>query len=132
MRRPTIGGLAALPVILALAGSAHALLPPQYYEQARTDARDVVTITIATVAKPAGPFGECAVSGPVIEVERGTAFQVGQTVTLQVACVVGPETPPPGPRLWAGYEKLTASKRLKAWTNGGAVARDQVELFGRR
>lgn len=123
-----IGGAAAL----VLAGSAQALLPPQYYEQARTEARDVVTLTIESVARPAGPFGDCAVTGAVFEVERGTAFKVGQTVTLQVACRVGPESPPPGPRLWADYGKLTASKRLKAWTNGGAVARDQVELFGRR
>ena len=126
--RLMIGGVAAL----AMAGSAQALLPPQYYEQARTEAKDIVTIDIASVSKPAGSYGDCAVSGPVIEVERGTAFKVGQTITLSVACIAGPDTPPPGPRLWADYGKLTHSKRLKAWTNGGAIARDQVELFGRR
>ncbi len=132
IRQLKIGGAAALALTLASAGVAQALLPPQYYEQARTEARDVITVTIETVAKPAGSFGDCAVTGSVFEVERGTAFKVGQSVTLQVACVVGPDQPPPGPRLWARHDRLLASKRLKAWTNGGVVARDQVELFGRR
>jgi|SRR5215217_1075220 len=128
-----IGRLMIASVLaLAVAGSAKAMLPPQYYEQARTEARDVVTIDIQTVGKPAGAFGDCTVSGPVVEVEKGSAFSVGQTATLAVACLVGPENPPPGPRLWTSYSRLTASKRLKAWTNGGVVARDQVEVFGRR
>ena len=38
---------------LAVAGTAQAMLPPQYYEQARTEARDIVTIDIQTVEKPA-------------------------------------------------------------------------------
>lgn len=117
---------------LAVAGSAQAVLPPQYYEQARTEARDVVTLDIQDVARPAGSFGDCRVTGTVVEVEKGTAFSVGQSATLVVACLVGPDQPPPGPRLWLDYGRLTASKRLKAWTNGGVVARDQVEVFGRR
>lgn len=128
--RLTTAGLAA--TLALAAGTAQALLPPQYYEQARTEARDVLTIEINSVGNPSGDYGDCAVSGKVIEVERGSAFKVGQTATLQVACIAGPGTPPPGPRIWQQHDRLTAAKRLKAWTNGGAVARDQVELFGRR
>ena len=128
--RLTTAGLAA--TLALTAGTAHALLPPQYYEEARTSASDVLTIEIGSVGKPGGDYGDCAVSGKVIAVERGSAFKVGQTATLQVACTTGAGQPPVGPRIWHGYDRLTAAKRLKAWTNGGAVARDQVELFGRR
>lgn len=128
--RLTTAGLAA--TLALVGGTAQALLPPQYYEEARTGAADVLTIEIASVGKPASDFGDCAVSGKVIEVERGSAFKVGQTANLRVACIAGPATPPPGPRIWQGYDRLNAAKRLKAWTTGGAVARDQVELFGRR
>lgn len=126
--RLIIGGAMAL----ALAGTAQAMLAPQYYEQARTEARDVFTIDMETVEKPAGSYGECKVSGVVVEVERGTAFKVGQKATLAVSCTVGPDSPPPGPQVWSPYTRLTANKKLKAWTNDGVIARDQVEVFGRR
>ncbi|ATQ42299.1 hypothetical protein [Caulobacter mirabilis] len=129
-RLTTTAGLAA--TLALAAGTAQALLPPQYYEEARTSARDVLTIEISGVGKPSGDYGDCAVSGTVIEVERGSAFKVGQNATLQVACIAGPGSPPPGPRIWHDVSRLNGAKRLKAWTNGGAVARDQVELFGRR
>lgn len=123
------GGLAAT---LALAGAPPAAYVVPDFAGARAGARDVIVMAIAEVEKPAGPYGDCKVRGRITAVERGSAFQVGQTTTLRVACLVGPGFPPPGPRLWTDYAPLNDSLMIRAWTDGADVLLDQTEVWGRR
>lgn len=120
---------------VALAGSAFAgrpalaLMAPQYYEQARREAQNVIVIKVAAVEGP-GPegYGSCSVRGAVAQVERGAAFTRGQAVTIGVPCARAGVQPPIGGTIWQGLDALKAAPYGRAWLDdAGQVVLSQYE-----
>lgn len=106
-----------------------ALMPPQYYEQARRDAPSVLIIKVASVEGP-GPegYGTCTVRGVVAKVERGTAYKVGQVVAIGVPCARPGVQPPIGGTIWQGLEALKAAPYGRAWLDAeGKVVLSQYQ-----
>lgn len=126
MKRTLLAGLA----LLASATSAHAALAPQYYQQAREEAADVVVIDVRDVgAPPAIGYGECSVSGVVASVERGETYAVGQDITIAVPCR-RPDAPMMvGAVQWKSVEALSAAPAGRAFLNGGALALYQYDIL---
>ncbi len=124
--RTLVFGLALL-----LAGPAFAALPPQYYEQARRDAADVVVIEVREVAPPplAPGFGACTVSGRVIGVLRGEAYQQGADIQIDVPCMHQGARVPIGGVLYKPFETLRESPYGRAYLNDGALALYQYEML---
>ncbi len=122
-----VGVAAAFAGILGTA-PAFALMPPYVYETARKEAASVIVIAVEKVEVPRKGFGNCAVAGTVKVVERGTAYTVGQAVTLAVSCAVAGATTPIGGIIWQPVEKLKASRFGRAYLDAaGAVAMSQYE-----
>ncbi|MDB5470041.1 MAG: hypothetical protein JWR84_1601 [Caulobacter sp.] len=118
-------------LILALtAGAAHAALAPQYYQQARDEAPNVIVLDIAEVGPPAGDAGPCLVSGKVHQVERGTRYRNGQTIAIRVPCKTPKAEIPAGGTIWQDRAALGPGKRARAWLdNAGDLALYQFELL---
>lgn len=107
---------------------AAALMPPYVYESARDSAASVIVLTVEKVTPPRRPFGSCVVEGAVAKVERGTAYQVGQKVTLDVPCATPDATPPIGGTIYQPTPALTASKFGRAYLDEtGKVVLSQYE-----
>jgi len=117
-------------VLLAFAAPAFAALPPQYYQQARDNAADVVVIDVREVGSPpAQGYGDCAVSGTVAAVERGETYAVGDEITLAVPCMLPDARVPIGGVQWKGVEALRAAPAGRAFLNNGALALYQYEIL---
>ena len=96
---------ACLAVFVGLATSAHALMAPEFYRQARADAPFHVQVAIDKVTPPATGPGNCFVEGKIAEVFRdaGNKLPAGTPVSFSVAChregeqvpVGGASAPPP-------------------------------------
>jgi hypothetical protein len=67
---------------------AFAALPPQYYEEARANAENVVVVRVERVAGLglANGYGECRVTGTVAAVERGTRHSTAERLSIAVPC----------------------------------------------
>ncbi|MGU3495512.1 hypothetical protein ACLBXM_15845 [Xanthobacteraceae bacterium A53D] len=124
-----VAGLATL-ILAGTAGSALALLPPQFYEQARASAPNVVVVKVASVRAPADPRGTCAVKSKVLKVERGTLYKAGQTVTIGVPCV-NPGAPPlVGGTIYAEPAALRAAGFGRAYLDAsGTLMQSQYHLL---
>ena len=106
-----------------------ALMAPQYYEQARHQAPNVIVIEVTRVEGP-GPegYGSCSVRGVVAQVERGGAYTPGQTVAIGVPCARAGVQPPIGGTIWQGLDALKAAPYGRAWLDGaGQVVLSQYE-----
>ena len=126
MKRTLLAGLA----LVASATTAHAALPPQYYQQAREEAADVVVIDVRDVgAPPEIGYGECAVSGLVASVERGETYAVGQDITIAVPCRLPNARMMVGAVQWKSFEALSAAPAGRAFLNDGALALYQYEIL---
>jgi hypothetical protein len=123
------------PVVLALtlaltAGAAHAALAPQYYQQARDQAPNVVVLDIAKVTPPASDHGRCQVAGKVHQVERGARYRNGQAITVAVPCMTANAQVPEGGTVWQQRAALKPGARARAWLDaGGELALYQFELL---
>lgn len=131
MRRPAtialvIGAaLAPIPAIAALA--------PQYYEQARANAPNVIVFDVLTVTPPAGESGDCKVAGRVIRAERGDRYAQGDAVEILVPCMTPRASVKSGPTVWQQMDALVRSAHGKAWLDDqGYLVLDQYELFDLR
>jgi len=124
------GAVAPAALGLGLCGlPAHALMAPQYYEQARRDAPSVIIIKVARVEGP-GPegYGSCTVRGAVVKVERGTAYTTGQAVSIGVPCARPGVQPPIGGTIWQSVEALKAAPYGRAWLDAeGRVVLSQYQ-----
>ena len=114
--------------LAAAAGPALAVMAPQYYEQARNEAPEVVIIEVASVKPPSGrDFGECLVRGRINRVERGRR-RVGEHLELSVSCA-GPRAQiPSGGTLWQDLERLKHSRYGRAFlgADGGVISYDML------
>jgi|GEM_PF-3443865 len=121
----------AMLAALATAMPASALLPPQAYANARANAPNVIVIDVGSV-EFAGE-SSCRVLGHVSSVERGTRYEVGASVELNVPCrghvaLSGP--PMPGPTLYQNSVALQASQHGRAYLDeNGALALYQYEIL---
>lgn len=131
MQKASASILLAL-ALLGLTPPAHAALAPEYYEQARAEAADVVVIDVADVGGP--PFlrgyGFCSVEGVVSAVERGARYTVGEEITLSVPCMRPHAEPPAGPTIWQDYKTLRDAPAGRAFLNDGRLARSQYDALG--
>ncbi len=123
--------ITGLSVVLcgALILPASAMMPPYVYEDARTNAADIVVIEVQSVTTPI-TFGECEVRGVVHGVERGTRYEVGNPITLAVDCLTdwGSEGPITGGTIWQDSEEMKSSAYGRAFLDEtGAVSYSQYE-----
>ncbi len=121
-----VAGFAVL--FVALGTSAHALMAPEFYRQARADAPFHVQVAIDKVTPPAAGPGNCIVAGKIAEVFRdaGNKLPVGTPVSFAVACHRQSEQVPIGGAKWTETETLTSAKYIEAYlapgVDGYAVA----------
>lgn len=117
----------ALP---ALAPDAHALLAPQYYEQARREAASVIVLEVNAVTLPEEAYGLCQVTGTVRRVERGSAFEVGQAARIGVPCATPDARPPLGGTIYQETARLKAAPYGRAYLDAaGGLALSQYEML---
>ena len=118
-------------LILCAATPALAALPPQYYEQARREAGDVVVLEMESVDEPPQTtgYGACAVHGRVIGVERGTSYELGAPISIDVPCRFRAARSPIGGVLYHDFETLREAPYGRAYLNGGVLALSQYELL---
>lgn len=124
--------LLSVLVASAVAAPAFAALPPQYYEAARREAKDVVVFTVDRVegTRPADGYGECLVSGRVQTVERGSHYRVGSPIRVTVPCVWPDAEVRVGGVIWQTPGDLKRSKLARAWmTEPGKLALFQYETL---
>ncbi|MBB6308508.1 hypothetical protein [Xanthobacter tagetidis] len=120
---------AALATVLGT-DAALALMPPYVYESARNNAASVLVIAVEKVTPPKREFGNCAVEGTVRTVERGTAYKVGENVTIDVPCATPDALPPIGGTIYQNVPDLKASKFGRAYLDAnGKIVLSQYELL---
>jgi hypothetical protein len=111
---------------------AFAALPPQYYEEARANAENVLVVRVERVAGL--PFmrgyGDCRVSGVVETVERGSRHRTGETIQISVPCMrQNAQIPASGVQ----YEQVSELRRShwgRAWLNAnGELALYQYDIL---
>lgn len=119
----------AFALALLFAAPALAALPPQYYEQARRDATDIIVIEVSEVGQPPlTGYGDCTVRGRVIGVLRGQRYQRGYSATLQVPCAHAAARTPIGGVLYQVWEQLRTYPYGRAYLDAsGALALSQYE-----
>jgi hypothetical protein len=113
----------------AAAGTAQAVLAPEYYEEARRSAVNHLQIAIENVGAPADGMGACAVAGSVVRVFRG-GLKAGEPIVFTVACYHYGSIPD-GATLWTDYRALSRARYLEAFMTGDTPPRvmlDQVEI----
>ena len=120
----------AFVLALTLASPAFALLAPQYYQQARDTASDVVVIAVRKVDTP--PLwvghGTCVVRGRVETVERGARYAPGADVAIDVPCLRHARGIPAGPVMWKSIDGLRHAPRGRAFLTGaGGLALYQYD-----
>jgi len=134
--RPLALGTALRGVPLALGlfgalgstGTAHAVMPPWVYEQARRDAPNVIVLDVSGVEAPADPPANCLVRGKVVKVERGADYKVGQSVALQVPCTREGAPRIVGGTIWQDIPSLKAAPQGRAYLDAaGNVVLSQYE-----
>ncbi|MEP9350021.1 hypothetical protein [Xanthobacter sp. KR7-225] len=119
---------AALAAAMLHPGAALALMPPYVYQTARDDAASVIVIAVEAVKAPKRVFGNCTVDGTIAKVERGTTYQPGQKVSLEVPCAAPDAYPPIGGTIYQNLPDLKASKFGRAYLDAvGKVVLSQYE-----
>ncbi len=122
--------LPGLALTAVLAAPAHALLAPEYYQEARRSAANHVQIKLDSVEAPDGGMGACPVEGEIVRVFRG-AMQPGERVAFTVSCY-DYGTIPDGATLWTDYDALNQAKFVEAFLSADTPPRivlDQIEII---
>jgi hypothetical protein len=117
--------------MLIAAAMALAVMAPQYYEQARQTAPEVIVIDVSRVAPPAGKaYGDCFVEGRVAKVERGRRYRAGQSVSIAVSCALPNADFPDGGTLWKDMAGLRRAARGRAFLGGdGRIVMSQYDIL---
>lgn len=116
---------------LLLAAPAAAMMAPEYYQQARDEAPNVIVIAVHEVEPAKDDMGSCIVHGIVATVDRGTKYAVGDDVAIAVDCL-GPKATdvPVGGTIWQDMPTLVKSHRGRAWLDDdGQIMLSQYELL---
>ena len=115
--------------IAGAATMAHAVMPPEVYEEGRKTASNHVQIGVDSVVPPNAGRGDCAVFGRVLKVFRGD-LRAGEAITFNVSCYLRGGVPAGG-TLWTDYDALKRAKFLEAFMTKGPqpqIVLDQVEI----
>lgn len=109
--------LALYLVAVLFSAPASAALAPLRYEEARTNAVDVVVIAVAGVTPPSEErrWGDCQLSGVVHKVERGTRYSVGAPITLAVPCAYRDGDYPDGGAIYQEMDSLLGARYGRAF-----------------
>lgn len=134
MRAPGASLLWILRAVLGagIAGAAtlaHAVMPPEVYEEGRRTAPNHVQIGVDSVVPPNTGRGDCAVFGRILKVFRGD-LRPGEAITFNVSCYLHGGVPAGG-TLWTDYDALKRAKYLEAFMTKGPqpqIVLDQVEI----
>ena len=125
------GGLSAAflaVLVLAGAGPARAVLPPQAYLEARREAALHVQMRVARVT-PRPADEACRVEGRIVMVFRGQAHP-GARIVIDAPCRFPGSVPMPGPVLWFQPGDLRKGQVLEGFLEGSAdrpaIARSQL------
>jgi len=115
-------------LLILLTTSAHALMAPEFYRQARAEAAFHVQVAIDKVTPPAKGPGSCMVEGKVAEVfkDAGNKLPVGAPVSFSVACRREGEEAPIGGTMWTDTDALKSAKYIEVYlvpgVDGYAIA----------
>lgn len=115
--------------LLAAPMPALAMMAPQYYQQARDQAPDVIVVRVVAVVLPGTPTGLCRLATRVTAVERGQAYQVGQGVVIPVHCRRGNAEIPAGGTIWTNMNALRPGVNARVFMKDGAPALDAFDLL---
>lgn len=116
--------------LTALATPACAALAPQYYQEARDKAPNVLVFDVLRVATPRGAAGNCMVTAKVIRAERGEKYKTGDELVIVVPCRTPRAPVRVGGTVWQDMEALVRSAHGKAYLDEhGALVLDQYQLY---
>ncbi|MFO1015491.1 MAG: hypothetical protein U1E50_17200 [Caulobacteraceae bacterium] len=108
---------------------AWAMLAPQYYQQARDEAPDVIVVHVVAVVYPEAPIGECKLATKVIAVERGQTYWVEQGVVMRVHCRRGNAEIPAGGTIWTDMARLKPGIDARVFMKDGKPALDAFDIL---
>jgi hypothetical protein len=119
----------AVGLVIA-AGPAAAELPPQVYQQARESAGTVAVLRVQGVRRlpPGQTQGSCALTGVIVDVERGSARE-GQTVVVAIPCISPAWEPRPGPFPGYRHDDLGRAERVRVFMSGGVLVRRGLDIL---
>lgn len=124
------GLLAMLALTAAMATPAMAALAPQYYQQARDNAPNVIVFDVVDVTTPDEAAGDCLVTAKVIRAERGDQYKAGDKLVIAVPCRAANATVRSGPTVWQDRDALVRSAHGKAYLGeDGTLVLDQYQLY---
>lgn len=105
--------------LLLLTGIAHALMPPEVYRKARTDAAFHVQLAITKVDAPRQGPGGCLVEGQVLRIfkNQGDKLAKDESISFPVACRREGDTVPIGGTLWLDTGALEKADYLEVYLN---------------
>ena len=112
-----------------------ALMAPEYYAQARSQASYHIQVRILSVNGPAKTPGECAITGEVVRIFRDTpgSLKQGMRLAFTVSCRKAGDQMIVGGTLWQDYDDLLRAEYLEVFlnkTNGTyAIAMWQTQII---
>lgn len=124
MKHLMIAAALALTPLPALA-----MLAPQYYQQARDEAPDVIVVRVVAAVFPDTPTGICRLATRVTAVERGQTYWVGQGVVIPVHCRRGNAEIPAGGTIWTDMNAISPGVNARVFMKDGAPALDAFDLL---
>lgn len=119
---PRFGQGAVIAMGLLIGFSAHAVLPPELYRDARREADHHVQVAVSDVAVPSKTPGSCTVTGTVVTIFRsaGAVLAVGTKLRFDVACARTDDDVPVGGTLWQNVWHLERARFIEAYLMGDA------------
>jgi len=100
-----------------LTTSAHALMAPEYYRQARADAPYHLQVAISRVEPPPSGPGACTVDGKIAEIFKDTSAKltVGAPIRFPIACHRPGDRVLIGGTIWTDVEALMSARYIEVY-----------------
>jgi len=120
---------------VSLTSASHAVLAPEYYAQARSEAAYHVQVRVMSVNGPAKTPGECAITSEVVRIFRDITGTLKQATRLAftISCRRADDETIVGGTLWQDYDSLLRAEYLEVFLNknngGYAVAMWQSQII---
>lgn len=124
-----------LIVLLIGMSLAHAVLPPEVYQEARAEAPFHIQVAVEDVTVPDTTPGDCTVSGKILRIFRDTPGTLAddQQITFPIACNRSDSEVFPGPVLWTATQELTDARYIEVYLvegeHGLATAKWQSRII---
>lgn len=110
-------------LLLLLAGTANAMMPPEVYRKAREGAPYHVQIAITKVDAPNKEPGTCQVEGQVLRIFKNATGELApdEIVSFAVACHRKGERVPIGGTVWLDTDALEHADYMEVYLAGTAA-----------